>query len=324
MKIINQTKSGLALEERCPDFEGDIPDWQLMAMLHYEYARCSKLMLKAVKAIRKRHTLKTPRSNAGAFHPPFANYLARQFPEFPKTSWEKIESKVRLERLADLGIDEHNGLYSAPPPGWESWELFAPEAPANIEELLDIDAESCGIFKIDFGQENSVIERQFSTWLIDRRSFLLGKYDSTGKFAAGITQNTNDRFRGRSPRKRIRGGGAPPKKYRLALTALGNLRTFIHAQRVVARANKMSEQKDLSSWNKYETYGAGMMMCVQSVWKCRASIVDVFDGKSLKRNVGFGDFIYPPKSLDESRRGKVELVQKFLEQNFTIAQLRKV
>lgn len=319
MKAKGHIRKKLAVEERDLDHESNIPDWQLMAMLHYEYARCSKLMLKAVSVIRNPDRLR----NTKGFDLPFANYLARQFPEFPKTPWEKIAKDTRKERLASIGINEQNGLYSSPLPAWKSWEFFDADALALNEELSDFAAESYGIFKIDFGQVDLLIKQQFSEWLDHRRTFLLDRYDSNGKLAAGITQNANRYFRGRPPRKRVKGGGAPPKKYRSALTALGKLRAFTHAHRDVDLVNQMGEIKDLSSWLKYENYAARMMMCVQSAWKCRAGIVDVFDGKNLKSNVGFGGFIYPPKSLDESRKGKVKLVRKFLALDFTIAKLRK-
>jgi hypothetical protein len=314
----DKTRQKLSFEEWNPDFESKIPDWQLMAMLHYEYARCSKLMLKAVSAIRD----PGKSSKAKEFLLPFANDLARQFPEFPKTPWGKITSNTRLERLAILGINEQNGLYSAPLPGWESWEFFDPEPQNFKNELTDLASESYGIFKIDFNQEDSVIQGLFYEWLKKRREFLLKKHLSTVKLAPGINQNTNDCFRGRPPGKRENGRGAPPNKYRLALTALGKLRAFIHADRDVELANQMGQIKDLSSWHKYETYAARMMICVQSAWKCRAGIVDVFDGKNLKNNIGFSGFIYPPKSLDEPRQGKVDPLREFLDRNFTLAELK--
>lgn len=321
MQKNDQSRRELASEEWNLDYQGEIPDWQLMAMLHFEYARCSKLMLQAVSAIRNPGRSKVGHSNAKELILPFANYLARQFPEFPTKSWEKIDPKTRSERLAALGIDESNGLYSFSP-AWEYREISGPQAQTVIEELTDFAGESYGIFKIDFGQENSVIEQQFSRWLENRRLFLLKEYNSTGKLAAGITQNENDSFREQPPRKRKRGGGALPKKYRLALTALGNLRAFVHAQRDVDRAIKMTDQKDLSSWNKYETYAARMLQCTQSAWSCRVGIVDVFHAKTWRGHIGFGNFIAPPRSLDERRKGKANQVREFLAQNFTITKLR--
>jgi len=321
MQKNDQSRQRLASEEWNLDYQGEIPDWQLMAMSHYEYARCSNLMLQAVSAIRNPGRLRAGHSHTKGVILPFANYLGRQFPEFPTKPWEKIDSKIRSKRLADLGIHESNGLYSFAP-AWECQEIFSPQAQIAIEELTDFAGESYGIFKIDFGQENSVIEQQFSSWLENRRLCLLKKYDSTGKLAAGIIQNENDSFRGKPPRKRKKGGGAPSNKYRLALTALGNLRAFVHARRDVRQANKMTEQKDLSSWNKYETYAAKMLQCMQSACSCRVGIVDVFHAATWRGHVGFGNFIAPPRSLDERRTGKTNQVRELLARDFTIAELR--
>ena len=60
----------------------DIPEWQWLTMLNYEYARCCEPIIKAVKLLRK--AKRNPKPNEKTL-PQFARYLAKYIPEFPKT-----------------------------------------------------------------------------------------------------------------------------------------------------------------------------------------------------------------------------------------------
>lgn len=318
MDKLNSTSKCLAIAERTPDVKGDVPNWQLMVMLHYEYARCSTKMLQAVRAITQTVQKKSNQPLSGFARTRFARFLAHNFPEFPNTPWENIAEDAREARLSSIGINEDNGLYPSPPPAWEFWEFGDQEAQSF--ELLDIDRESYGIFKVDFSQKDQAIKKHFAKWLVQRRSQLLMKYDSTGQLAAGIKRNRNDCFRGYPRQKRPKGAVAPPKKYRTALTALGNLRSFIHADRDIRRANDIQE-KDLSSWSKYEFYAGTMMRSIQSSWQSSGFIIDVFDRKNLLGQVGFFNMVAPPEKLDAPRAGKLESIQNFLNENFTLVNL---
>jgi hypothetical protein len=321
MKKISPPRLRLTRAECVPDHEGAIADWQLIAMAHYEYARCSRTFVEEVNTIRERSSSKNKTTTPTRSFLPLANYLARQFPEFPKTPWAKIAPHHRMERLKQIGIDEKNGLYQPARAAWECWPFSELQTVVEEEDTLEIASENFGVFKIDFSQNDPVIEQQFSNWLKSRRTALQRKYDSTGKLASGITSNRNHRFRGRPPEKRIKGGGAPPKKYRLALTALGRLRAFVHTERIVPIANKLGDERDLSSWEKYEFYAGRMMSCMESVWKCGAVIIDVFSKENFRHNVGFTNFKRPPIRLSEPRKGKIPGVRKFLSENFIISEL---
>jgi hypothetical protein len=311
-------KLSIAKLEWNPDNEGAVPPWQLIAMTHYEYARSSKFMVQAVAKIRKSILLKRRIIKSRKPQISFANYLARQFPEFPKSPWKNIEPHVRVARLLDLEIDEQNGLYAPTPLAWKFRALSDWDKLMEEEDATQICTESLGICKIDFTQGDAIIKRQFSEWLQARRAFLLDKYDSTEKLAAGIPKNQNYRFQARPPEQREKGRGAPPNKYQLALSSLINLRAFVHSQRSVEIANKLGNKKALNLWDKNEFYAGRMLMCMESAWKCGARFIDVFDYENLKRNVGFGGFTPPPIGLNDHQRGKIELVRKFVTKNITL------
>ncbi|HEY5346348.1 MAG TPA: hypothetical protein VIK62_08405, partial [Verrucomicrobiae bacterium] len=98
-----------------------VPDWQLVAMLNYEYTRCFEPLLEKVAWLRRyklpvwniadRRPTKNRLVNGGFMAPKvqdntpqspifnFAYYLACVFPEFPRVPWVKIPPAVRQSRL---------------------------------------------------------------------------------------------------------------------------------------------------------------------------------------------------------------------------------
>jgi len=62
----------------------------------YEYARCCKPVIKAVKPLRK---VKRNSTSSDKTLLQFVRYLARKIPKFPKTPWSQMEEPKRVERL---------------------------------------------------------------------------------------------------------------------------------------------------------------------------------------------------------------------------------
>jgi len=309
----------LAHEERIPDHGGEVPDWQLVVMCHYEYARCSKLMLQTVNNLRESGNPKTAVTDI-----PFretARLLAWNFPEFPDTPWETLAPQIRSQRLAAIGITEANGLYSPAPAAWQAWECGDADADRRRDERVGVAMEAMGSFEIDFSQANGVIIKQFAQWLDGRRVFLLQKYDSTGKLAPRIKRNANDRFRVWLRPSHKKGGEAWPKKYRLALTALGHLRKYIHSKREAARANESGAVLDQSSWDKYEFYAGRMLECLEAAWRCPGEFLNVHDRFLAWHRIGFAALRPPPRSLDDARRRAAIKVRQFVDEHFTVAKL---
>ena len=143
-----------------------VPEWQWLTMLNYEYARCCEPVIKAVQLLRK---AKRKPVVVDSMLPQFARYLARNFPEFPKTPWTQIADTKRMERLEQIGVTPETKFYFTDP-AWQAWKFFDSEVETRREELTNDGAESYGVFKIDFGQDNEVIAKQFQTWLEQRRN----------------------------------------------------------------------------------------------------------------------------------------------------------
>jgi len=202
-------------------------------------------------------------------------------------------------------------------------EFEGPDADYRREEWVGIAGEAMGCFEIDFSQDNDVITEQFSRWLHTRRAWLLQKYDSTGKLAEGIKQNSNERFQVRSCPAHKKGGEAWPKKYRLAITALGNLRTYIDSGRDAVRANEAGTVLDRSSWDKYEFYAGRMLECLQAAWSCPGEFLNLYNSFHTLHRIGFAGLRPPPRSLDDPRRGKVNTTQQFVDEHFTVTKLKR-
>lgn|GEM_PF-5920596 len=80
-----------------------IPDWQLLPMLHYEYARCHSPVIEAVKLLRKAGTGDASKSSPA---PRIAQELAFDYSEFPDKPWIRLDQKQRSKRLNKIGITE--------------------------------------------------------------------------------------------------------------------------------------------------------------------------------------------------------------------------
>jgi len=184
-----------------------VPEWQLIAMLNYEYARCYEPLLKEVEKLRlgvlpvwnladrkpearykrkgniltaiPRGLLKNPLFD-------FTYYLASVFPEFPLTPWVKIPHAIREKRLADVNISENIGLHSIPGgPAWKTWEIQGQEVAETEgessqkmwENWVSLLPSSRGVFEINFKHNDEEIIAKFSEWLQQHRKKLIVQSD---------------------------------------------------------------------------------------------------------------------------------------------------
>jgi hypothetical protein len=280
-----------------------VPEWQWLMMLNYEYARCCEPVIKAVKLLREgKHD---PSGNAMSPRP-FARFLVKHYPEFPGTQWAQIEEKKRVERLELFGVTPETKFYFVEP-AWEAWGFF--EGYANLrEELTDAAAESYGVFKIDFRQEDNVIAGKFREWLEDRRSPANLK---AKEFKPGNAKgNTN----GRTPINR---------KCEDNLKALGGLRALKYWG-IPEEAETMTDglYTDSHSWKRVEFQAGEMFTRLTTAWKHIARPFDPFANFDTH-------CIFPPHQLrmrfpssDHIPKKRLAEVKKILAADFVVSALK--
>jgi hypothetical protein len=311
-----------------------IPEWQWLAMLNYEYARCYKPVVDTVKLLKSKDSNLLPNQV-----PPYARYLVRQFPEFPKTSWSQILPEARIERLDRFGVTEDTKFYFTGP-AWQSWGLFDSEALTLQEELSDSKALNYGVFKLDFAQTDKAIINQFSAWLQLHRTKLLNQskenYQSeAAKLPAHLRPLAARVYKASKLDKKnpaVVGKGHKKLKCRDYLKALGGLRALQYwktdeeaeiytALEQVGGNNVRPIYAGSHSWDRARTRSSEMLMRLAIAWK-RFSLP--FDPFKTQKSEGFN---YPKelrKQLSTSEnisRSRENKVTKFLARSFTIDHL---
>jgi len=213
---------------------GDGLEWQLVAMLNYEYARCYEPLLKEVEEFRSDKLLGLEDKKKPSIPKTFAHYLASVFPEFPQTPWCGIPTDIRQKRLRDINIDEENGIYVPRKPAWQAWRILSQEAvdvSMHLSTLSETFREKYGVCEIDFMQEDKVIREQFSRWLQQRRAELIAKYDDPVKDPKGLWElNSNAMFKPRAEPEMPRGRNNRKVRCEDFLVSLGWLRIWYHAK----------------------------------------------------------------------------------------------
>jgi hypothetical protein len=305
----------------------NVPDWQLLPMLHYEYARCYRPVIQDVKKLRQAGT-----GAAVKVAPTFgiAKSLAFDYPRFPGTPWVLLDKQHRADMLRNIGITEEFKFHGRDA-AWQAWEFFDPEIEHFKEELLQIDAEARGSFRIDFSQEDAVIRKQFSKWLTSRRQELIEKYDKVTPLALprplgrGSEINDNEVFR---PRKlpRPKGREHTKRKCQDYLKALGGLRALRYcdgnsskAEEVTALDTNKCLYNDDESWRRVEIQAGRMMQRLAKAWGRYSLDYDIFD------LLGVAELPVPPElkepiptSESDSATRRVTEAQEFLQQNFVL------
>jgi len=255
----------------------DVPEWQWLVMLNYEYARCSRLIVDAVKLLRENQTTPVIGKNQV---PAFARYLAKHFPEYPQVTWRRILEAARAERLGWIGITPETEFYIKAP-AWQARELLG-------DDLNDIFDLSCGLFKIDYTQNSEVIAEQFCEWLEQQK----GKLDRQREEALPITMEQLSPKGRELAQKALKQPAAPVgrahKKRRCEdyLKAIGGLRavkywgTWEEAEEMTSSIHSgevCNLYTDKRSWNRAETQAGEMLMRLTMAWKHRALPFDPFE-----------------------------------------------
>jgi hypothetical protein len=304
-----------------------IPDWQLLPMLHYEYARCYSPVIQAAQLLREAGRRNSFKSTAA---PRIAKDLALDYPEFPGMSWVRLYPQRRCERLGKIGITEKSDLYPQEP-AWKAWELFDPEADRLREELSQPAAESCGHFKIDFSQENRVIGEQFAKWLVNRRQELLRKYDRVVNLAmprhqgGGSTINDNEIFlvkktpipKGREHKKR------KCQDFLKALGALRALRYYSNDFSVAEEATALDADNCLynneASWHRAEIQSGIMMQRLAIAWERYGMDFDIFDWGGMAELIAHQELKEPiPTTESAPAKRNIAAIHIFIQENFAL------
>lgn len=276
-----------------------VPEWQWLTMLNYEYARCSEPVIKAVKLLRK--AKRSPKNDEKTL-PQFARYLAKQFPEFPKTPWAQIAETERVERLGRIEVTAETKFYFTEP-AWRTWKFFDVEIETLREELTNAEAESYGVFKIDFSQEDKIIAEQFRTWMEQRRSeSTLRPNKKTGCTA---------------------GRGHKKRKCEDYLNTLGGLRALKYWESA-GEAETMTDglYAEAHSWKRAEFQAGEMFTRLAVAWKCRDHPFDPFDSFDQHR-------IFPPHTLrtplpvgDSIPKKRLAEIKNVLAADFVVSSLK--
>jgi hypothetical protein len=276
-----------------------VPEWQWLTMLNYEYARCCRPVIKAVNLLRK--AKRNPKCDDKTL-PRFARYLAKNFPDFPKTPWVQIAETKRVERLEWIGVTSETGFYFTDP-AWQIWKFFDGEVETLREELTNAEAKSYGVFKIDFSQEDKIIAEQFRTWMEQRRSELTLRPNKKTGCTAG---------RGHKKRK--------CEDYLRTLGGLRALKYWGNAE----KAETMIEglYTDAHSWKRAEGQAGEMFTRLAVAWKYCATPFDPFDSFDPHR-------IFPPHSLrnplpagDSSPKKRLAEIKNVLAADFVVSSLK--
>ena len=296
-------------------------------MLHYEYARCYHPVIQAVKLLReagRRNTFKT------TVAPRIVKDLALHYPEFPHQPWVRLGEQCRADRLGKIGITEKSDLYPQKP-AWQAWGFFDPEADRLREELLQLAAEACGHFKIDFSQEDRVIREQFAKWLVDRRQELLRKYDrvtnlrTPRRHGKGSTINDNEIFVAeKTPRPK--GRENKKRKCQDFLKSLGGLRALRYCDGDFSEAEKATPldadnclYNNEASWHRAEIQAGLMMQQLAIAWEMQGLDFDIFDLGGIAELITPEELKEPiPTTESGAAKRHIDAVRKFLQKNFVL------
>jgi hypothetical protein len=316
-----------------------VPPWQLIAMLNYEYARSYEPILEAVDQLRNlnKAVQAARKSSPQNTHPPFAEYLVRDFPEFPHTPWVKIDPEERLKRLSKVNINEKNGLYEPRQPAWKAWELGGEKAslvarqwanwPENIRELY-------GAFVLDFLQTDEEIIKQFSEWVTQRRKALIKKYDHPIKLNDGSELNDNVIFNPRKGPNLPKGHGHKQRKCEESLKALGwwriwelsscNLDNVYRALKSSGRSASSSQDRNFSEQKFYraKVRVGQTMLNLAARWNQFSFPNDIIEDPRVVQHPtpGTTDHIMDKeKKLNKAEKNEA---RKFLADNFTTVAIR--
>jgi hypothetical protein len=252
--------------------EFDIPDEQLIPMLHYEYARSAKWMADAAQRLREGLSDK---SSAPGECSKFASWLTRRFPEFPQTPWLKIKAAVRNEKCADLGFSAPwNWKEKRPPLEFinypdQEFLIFLEEAPSN-----PIEKDFFTLLKINWQDyEDKEIIAAFAEWLGHRRQRLIRAHDKVVA-KANAKQFNDNRFFIYQSQKAPTGAGNPKRLYQHYLHQLGVMRMIRsaggrwHTSAVVSE-KRMADQAELQV--------AELLRRLQQSWRFHPAFTDVLE-----------------------------------------------
>jgi hypothetical protein len=291
-----------------------VPEWQWLVMLNYEYARCSRLIVDAVKLLRENQT---PPVTDKTQVPAFARYLAKHFPEFPQGTWPQILEAARAERLGLIGITPETEFYIKAP-AWQARELLG-------DDLNDIFDLNCGLFKIDYTQNSEVIAEQFCEWLEQQK----GKLDRQREEALQMTMNQLSPKGPKLAPKALKQSAAPVgrahKKRRCEdyLKAIGGLRAVKYwGTPEEAEIMTKSFYTDAHSWKRAESQAGEMFARLAVAWKYLARPFDPFENFDPH-------LIFPPDPLrtpfpvgDSVPKKRLLEVKKVLTEDFVVTSLK--
>lgn len=244
-----------------------VPDEQLIPMLHYEYARSAKWIVEAVQKLREGSA---NQSSAQGEVPKFAGWLAKIFPEFPKTAWLGIDGKVRKEKCKDMGFE-------AP------WKWKEKRPPIQFISHSDPDEEVPGgpvvpefftILKINWQDyKDREIIATFADWLPRRRQELIRTHDNRVTYSNGKVLNDNRFFIYRKQSDPV-GAGHPKRLYPHYLRQLGVTRMIRGAG---GRWDSTAVVDDKKQADQAELQVAELLKLLRLSWNWHLEFTDVLD-----------------------------------------------
>ena len=273
-----------------------IPDWQYLAMLNYEYARCCQSIVKDVAGYRKS-------GDGSKLAYPFARFLTR-FPEFPKKPWSEIPKTERIAHLKQIGITEETRFYPTPPP-WLAWSMNDDEAETRYEESPVAQKQYWGVFQIDFSQDDELIAEGFGKWLEQYRKEL-------------------PKIKRNQEKETPSGRGHKKRKCEDHLKVLGGLRALRSAKDEVS-AETMTDDlyRETHSWERARLQAGELFARFLTAWRYSPHPFDPFGPFNTHA-------VFPPLRLklgmpnpDKIPLVRRQQVQQILDADFVLTHLQK-
>jgi len=212
-----------------------------------------------------------------------AEFLAKQFPEFPRTAWLNIPP-ARRGKLREQGVIPEKDPFEerVPMQAHDVNDFVRDMAEENEGFNNSIYYERFSVLEINFQMENPKIKKAFADWLDARRKLLLKKYHEPVDSRSGGTFNQNVIFEPK-PSRRPPGQKKNKRQYENYLKRLAALRLMVfygdwsEAKHHADLPDGRPLYQDQRSWQRATDEAAELMMRFVAVWKNAAEFPFILD-----------------------------------------------
>ena len=274
--------------------------------MQYEYARSSKLIVKAVEAIR-RNSLPSATSIR---YPAFAQMLAKVFPEFPSISWVQIPKEVlatRLETAQKFIVPAQNPTIDDPVRLYTLKEFFHEVLSETVTSPDTPEGNRFYVVEVNFGATDPEIARTFQNKFAENRKEEIRRFDDQ-RSIRGKSFNPADYFK--TGRRQAVGSASIHAQIRSYLRQLGALRLLLFYKNDWKKGEENSPLtggnylfSERKSWFRAQSEAAYLLLRLELLWKYTSNFVSIFDYPSFAHNVTRVPLSRPIPPVDEFDAG---------------------